>query len=191
MIAFKRNKNLGDFLGSKSLKNSKVLRNNKSFTIKRCKPCTKEISKKCCKQVKDTDTFISVNTGREYKIFHDCTCQSMNVIYLMECSLCGIQYVGKTQTTLERRINGHRSDVKCKLDPISADKHFRLAGHDFDRDAKFTVIEQARNVRDKSEMAVFLMTIEDNWILRLKTLACRGLNDHLNYPNNSTGILSM
>ena len=45
MIAFKRNKNLGDFLGSKSLKNSKVVRNNKSITIKRCKPCTKEISK--------------------------------------------------------------------------------------------------------------------------------------------------
>ena len=141
--------------------------------------------------MKHTDTFISVNTGREYKIFHDCTCQGMNVLYLMECSLCGIQYVGKTQTTLERRINGHRSDVKCKRDPISADKHFRLTGHDFDRDAKFTVIEQARNVRDKSEMAVFLMTIEDNWILRLMTLASRSLNDQLNYPNNSTGILSM
>ena len=191
MIAFKRNKNLGDILGSKNLSNSKVVRYKRSYTIKRCKPCTENISKKCCKQLKDTNSFKSTITGKEYKIFHDCNCLSKNLIYLMECSICNKQYVGKTQTTLERRINGHRSDVKCKNEPIAADKHFRLAGHEFDRDAKFTIIEQAINKRDKSEMATFLMSIEDTWILRLKTLATQGLNDQLNFSAQSTGVLSL
>ena len=108
----------------------------------------------------------------------------------MECTICNLQYVGKTQTQLERRINGHRSDVKCKSEPISADKHFRMPNHNFDRDARFTIIEQSVVMREKSEMANFLMTIEDNWIMRLMTLPGHGLNDKLNFPNRSTGILS-
>ena len=76
-----------------------------------------------------------------------------NLIYLMECLICYKQYVGKTQTTLEKRINVQRSDVKCKNEPITADKHFRLHGHEFDRDAKFTIIELVISKRDQSEMA--------------------------------------
>ena len=66
----------------------------------------------------------------------------------------------------------------------------RLSNHNFDRDAKFTIIEQAIVEREKGEMATFLMTIEDNWIMRLKTLPGHGLNDRLNFPTRSTGILS-
>ena len=191
MMAFKRNRNLGDMLGSKQLSNSKVVRQKKTNCTKRCQPCTVDRAKKCCKQIKDTTMFKSSVTGKEYQIYHDGNCQSENIVYLMECSICNIQYVGKTQTSLERRINGHRSDTKCKLEPIAADMHFRLPGHDFNRDAKFTVIEQAINKRNKSDMAFFLMTIEDNWIQRLKTLSSQGLNDQLNFPTNSTGILSL
>ena len=178
-------------MGSKNLSNSKFVRYKRSYTIKRCKPCTENISKKCCKQLKDTNSFKSTITGKEYKIFHDCNCLSKNLIYLMECSICNKQYVGKTQTTLEKRINGHRSDVKCKNEPIAADKHFRLPGHEFDRETKFTIIEQAINKRDKSEMATFLMSIEDTWILRLKTLATQGLNDQLNFSAQSTAVMSL
>ena len=191
MMAFRRNKNLGDMLGSKQLRNSKVIRQQRHNIIRRCKPCTEDRTKKCCKQVNDTSIFKSATTGKEFKIFHETNCQSNNIIYLMECSICNIQYVGKTQTSLEKRINGHRSDAKCKRDPITADLHFRLPGHDFNRDAKFTIIEQALNERDKSEMASFLLKIEDNWIQRLRTLYGQGLNDQLNFPTSSTGILSI
>ena len=131
-----------------------------------------------------------LQTIKRYKpiqIFHDCNCFSKNLIYLMQCSICNKQYVGKTQTTQEKRINCHRSDVKCKNEPIAADKHFRLPGHEFDRETKFTIIEQAINKRDKSEMATFLMSIDDTWILRLKTLATPGLNDQLNFSAQSRG----
>ena len=73
----------------------------------------------------------------------------------MEClqqTVCG-----KNANNTIEKTNGHRSDIKCKNEPVAADKHFQLPGHEFDRDAKFTIIEQAINKRDKSEMATFLM----------------------------------
>ena len=96
MIAFKRNKNLGNLLGSKYLSNSKVVRKKNHCIQKRCKPCTENRSKKCCKQLKDTTTFKSSSTGKIFKIFHKCDCQSKNIVYLMECTICNLQYVGKT-----------------------------------------------------------------------------------------------
>ena len=100
IIAFKRNENFGDILGSKNLNDSKIVPHKRSYTIKRCKLCTENISKKCCKQLKDTNSFKSVITRKEYKTFHDCNCLSKNLIYLMECLICNKQYVGKTQSTL-------------------------------------------------------------------------------------------
>ena len=37
-----------------------------------------------------------------------------NVIYLVKCSLCGIQYIGETGKKLQDCMRGHRSDMKCK-----------------------------------------------------------------------------
>ena len=57
IIAFKRNENFGDILGSNHLSDSKVIWYKRSYKIKRCNPCTENILKKYCKQSKDTNTF--------------------------------------------------------------------------------------------------------------------------------------
>ena len=41
-------------------------------------------------------------------------------------------------------MNGHRSDAK-KQDKLAVDAHFLQPGHDFERDAKFTIIEKITN----------------------------------------------
>ena len=43
--------------------------------------------------------------------FHQLTCHSNYVIYLLECVMCKIQYVGKSETFNIRR-NNHRKDIK-------------------------------------------------------------------------------
>ena len=50
-------------------------------------------------------------------------------------------YVGKCETTTNVRMNGHRSDAK-KPDKLAVDAHFLQPGHNFERDAKFTIIEK-------------------------------------------------
>ena len=39
-------------------------------------------------------------------------CSSKNVIYLITCRKCGVQYVGKTSRTQRCRMNNHRNRLK-------------------------------------------------------------------------------
>ena len=119
------------------------------------------------------------------QIYHESNCKSRNVIYLLECTLCSKQYVGKSEWPFNFRLNNYRHRIKStdydKLLPV--EQHFRLSNHDFARDAKFTIIEKIeKNVSD--ELTSILESHEDNWILRLRTLTPNGLNGKLNHPEN-------
>ena len=81
-------------------------------------------------------TFQSNQNKRTYTIYHNVKCKSKYTIYLIECTKCKLQYVGKSETDLNLRINNHRKDV-LKLNLIPADRHFAQGDHDFDADAKF------------------------------------------------------
>ena len=63
----------------------------------------------------------------------------------MECMLCEVQYVGKSETAFNIRLNNHRKDVNNpKFIPV--DLHFRKLGHSFNLHAKFTLIKQLSNI---------------------------------------------
>ena len=118
-----------------------------------------------------TNVFKSYKTGETYKIFHQLTCKSEAVIYLRQCRICFIQYVGKTETTFNLRSNNHRKDSK-KKDAVLASTHFQMSNHIFQRDAKFVLIEQITNI--------ILKNRENFWILNFCTLYPDGLNQELN-----------
>ena len=59
MIAFKRNKNIGEIIGGNTIKNNKVLKINKSRHNGKCTPCYSNSRALCCKQVQNTQTFQS------------------------------------------------------------------------------------------------------------------------------------
>lgn len=42
----------------------------------------------------------------------DIFCKASNIVYFFHCSVCNLGYVGQCSTTLNVRINGHRSDIK-------------------------------------------------------------------------------
>ena len=68
------------------------------------------------------------------------------MIYLMECTLCKIQYVGKAEKPFNIRLNKHRKDAnRNNPKPIPASIHFKQAGHNFSKQAKFTLTEQLNN----------------------------------------------
>ena len=144
IVAYKRNKNLKELIGGNVIENnvkvsSKTKNNN---VVGRCEPCNGRSDCLCCKQLKNTDTFASDQTGKSYKIFHNVNCKSGNVIYLMECVLCkGKQYIGKCEWSMNRRVNSHRNDV-WRAEGPPCDKHFQLAGHNFNDHARFTIIEK-------------------------------------------------
>jgi hypothetical protein len=63
---------------------------------------------------RQTAVFTSNLTGKTYytKSFDPLDCSTNNVIYGIECTLCGLLYVGETPQTLRSRMSQHRYDAK-------------------------------------------------------------------------------
>ena len=101
----------------------------------------------------------------------------------MECALCKIQYVAKAETPFNIRLNNHRKDANGNNPKaIPASIHFKQPGHNFNKHAKFTVIEQINNTinTDIDTIKIRLKGREDFWILKLDTLTQKGLDQELN-----------
>ena len=94
---------------------------------------------------------------------------------------CKIQYVGKIETPFNVRLNNHRHDAYNPTeDTIPAAKHF-FTNHDFNRDAKFIIIEKIKDYsKSQEEIGHILLRRENFWIMKLKTLKLNGLNQELN-----------
>ena len=61
-------------------------------------------------------------------------------------------------------------------DTIPACKHFNGKDHDFNRDAKFTLIDQIRNSKTIVEKQTIILQKENFWITTLRTLTPLGFN---------------
>ena len=112
----------------------------------------------------------SKSTGRKYNIKATLTCKSKNLVYLISCKRCGLQYIGETENALHIRMNGHRSDIRTKkLDkPVAA--HFCQSDHSAE-DLEVRGIEKIHeNNTDRRKRR------ESYWIFTLKTLAPQGMN---------------
>ena len=182
LIAYRRNPNLRELLGGNRIENGQVVKRQRNNSGK-CSPCKAILTYKCCRQIKATSTFKNRLTGKEYRIFHQVNCKDRNVIYLLECLKCdGKAYVGKTETPMNLRMNGHRSDSK-KSQKLAVDIHFGQPGHSFDKDARFTIIEKVKKSNiQKDEVADLLLRREDFWIKQLQTIQPHGFNQGLNFP---------
>ena len=64
----------------------------------------------------------------------------------MECVLFNKQYTGISETTFNLRLNNHQEDVN-KRNSHQVDQRFWLPGHNFDKHAKFTLIEQLNDTK--------------------------------------------
>ena len=121
---------------SNNISNNKVIKPIKNSG--ECKPCLSRSDCQCCTQLNKT-------TNKTFDIRHNLNCKSTRVIYLLDCQKYRSQYVGKSETPFNIRLNNHRKDVNNVQATLSVSKHFREANHSFNRDAKFTLIEQIKN----------------------------------------------
>ena len=180
LVSYRRPPNIRDLVCSNTIMNDKVSHKNQTLlTPKTCTPCT---SKRCfcCKQISSTDSFTSTTTKKTFTIFHESNCKSSYVVYLLECTRCNLQYVGKSEWPFHKRVNQYRhrinSDNTNTLLPI--EKHFK-SGHNFDKDGTFTIIEKIEKFNSPN-VSKILQRRENFWILKLCTLQPQGLNTKLN-----------
>ena len=154
ILAFRRNRNFCDLLGCKNIVEGKLQRLSKKKKIGFSTKCFSKSGNLCCKQVVHKQYFKSIVTRKTYHIFHDLNCKSKLLIYLVECRIYRIQYIGKSETEFNIRLNNHRKDVNRQNAP-QADQHFKLPNHSFNQHARFNLIELLDNMRIDADLATF------------------------------------
>ena len=104
MMAFRRLKSLQDYLVCAKLRPLVQNPGGNQGTHK----CT---SNRCyvCNYLAVGDSFSSHVTGTSYTVNHRLDCNLRNVVYLINCKVCGLQYVGSTTTKFRLRFNNHKS----------------------------------------------------------------------------------
>ena len=130
--------------------------------------------------MRNTNTFKTNMSKQEFKIYHRVTCKSKFIIYLLECILCRIQCIGKSEWPMNIRINKHRNDV-FREEAIHVCQHFRQVSHNFNKHAKITIIEEVRH-QNKSIMQKRTISLRNEKTSgqRLKTLHPSGFNKEHN-----------
>ena len=57
----------------------------------------------------NSDNFHSNLDSREYRINYSFNCDSSNAVYCLECTVCGLQYVGSTCTPFKLSCNNYKA----------------------------------------------------------------------------------
>ena len=112
MIAsFRRSKHLKEILAP-----SKYRSNVKKFyqpNIKGCAVCDRKCDL-CGNYFVKGKTFQSFKTGRTYFMKSDFQFTASNVVYLVSCHRCHLQYVGPTKTEFKVKFRNHKSAMRTK-----------------------------------------------------------------------------
>ena len=165
VTAFRRCKNLKDMLVRARLTND----NNDKRGCSRCKKSRYQV----CKSMSNGDSFHSHVTNKEYKINFLFNCDSSNVVYLLDCVVCGFQYVGSTSTPFRLRFNNYKACYRkfrlgSSVPQMEFFRHFSEKGHyGFLEDISVKIIDKLTG-KDRIR--------ESFWQHKLDTFTPRGLN---------------
>ena len=115
-------------------------------------------------------------TNEQKGIRHHITCSSSNLVYMIQCTKCRIQYIGETKRRLSDRFGEHRRAVEKAItqsdidQPTAVSDHFTLPGHSLNN-LELIPLELINSNRDAIRKAreAFL-------IYRGKTLEPSGMN---------------
>ena len=168
LIAFRRCKNLKDILVRARLSNE----GNGGTDKKGCSRCGKS---RCqvCNVMSNSEHFHSNVDSREYRINYSFNCDSSNVVYLLECTVCGVQYVGSTCTPFRLRFNNYKACSRkfnsgASVPQVEFFRHFTEEGHHgFLKDISVKIIDRLTGGNRMRESF---------WQYRLDCFAPKGLN---------------
>jgi hypothetical protein len=123
-VAYKRPKNIKEILCRATLPNPKKSNNRDQ---KGWKKCNKDKCETCIRS-KNISQFQVTATKEQITINQKITCTDTNVIYCIQCTICNLQYVGKTTNKFKDRASSHRSSVDTQKNCTLSD-HFNSPGH--------------------------------------------------------------
>lgn len=105
----------------------------------RCKACVDIGNTISCKIIKDFQT----NDGDTYQLHDYTTCDTENIIYLIQCP-CGLYYVGRTCRKLKTRIRELWRNIMLGLHTHPLSLHYKYKHNQNPKGSKFWALEVVR-----------------------------------------------
>ena len=140
-------------------------------------------NKKCryCPLLNRSGRVCSTSTGRSYTCLENITCKSDNLVYLITCKKCKIQYVGQTYRTIAQRFQGHFNDITSERHWKAVGEHFNKPNHQGWSDCEISVLYfcsvNPGKPNDINQRALKIRkSMERYWQFQLQTLSPKGLN---------------
>ena len=97
-----------------------------------------------------------LSTGETRHIQSNLTCDTQNLIYMIQCNRCNLQYIGETKRRLKDRFNEHRRTIdnpNSKSKPTTAAQHFISSPNHTANDIQLIPIEKVFSNRDSIRKA--------------------------------------
>ena len=166
IIGFRKGKCLKDFLVRAKVQPLE----RESGSCAKCLKCDKR-----CQMSLRSGTIFTDKKGNTHSIrVPNLHCNSTNVVYLITCKSCGLQYVGSTIRKFRLRHNVYRSSQNLhttkKVKQQQFHEHFSQPGHLRWADFDIMLIDQGNSTADTRKREMF-------WQYKLNTFIPEGLND--------------
>ena len=164
IMAYRRPKNLKDFLVRAKL--------NNSIPHPPTTSCEREECAICSDLIKNPPNVHRI-TRKVIKHMTDINCCTENVVYLLTCTTCEKQYVGETKRQFRIRYKEHLADIKHNRDTPVA-KHFNLQSHNPKIFPQPRILSAFKGSSNRAQLV--RKNKEKQWIHLLQTTIPRGLN---------------
>ena len=115
-------------------------------------------------------TYTLFSTGETFPIKSNLTCDTKNLIYIIQSNRCNLQYTGETKRRLKDRFDEHSRTIDnpdAKSEPTAAAKHFLSSPNDM----QLIAIEKIFSNRDSIRKAREALLIQ-----KCRTMNPDGLN---------------
>ena len=142
LVAYKRQKTTGNYLIRAKLPGPNTRVRRKLPGMHRCLESGRECS--ICPWVTEGRIASAKDSHYRKEITSYLSSQSRNVIYLITCTKCNVQYISETDRSLKDRISEHKGYIRTKKLNQATGAHFNLPGHSV-TDMSVMAIEQIFN----------------------------------------------
>ena len=138
LVAYRRQKNLKQILVRAKIPSLPSRPKRKILGMKKCNKCV------YCSYITTGDHVKATASNYHHQIIQEVNCTSSNVIYLITCQKCDIQYVGETDRKMKERFAEHQGYVRNKNLSKATGEHFNLPAHKLS-DMRIRILEQIFN----------------------------------------------
>ena len=129
------------------------------------------------KSINHSGFTISKTTGRKFYTMVNVNCQSSNLIYLITCKHCSVQYVGQTKNRLLTKFQGLHFDIQNQNDTTVSRHYNKCPSHPAHFDGlEISVLQFMRSPSNSKSGRIERDREERRWIHRLAAVVPQGLN---------------